>query len=71
MKLLVVVIVSLVLDYYTKEPLVGVKISTPQETVYTDLNGKFSLNVDSVRVSYISYVTEMVKNDSVIYLKPQ
>lgn len=65
----ILIIIGLIVDLYTKEPLVGVKVAS-DEVVYTDFNGEFNLKADSVDVSYISYKSVKVANDSIIYLEP-
>lgn len=70
MKLLVVfILTSTIICSKTKEPLPGVKVIGKDTVVYTDFDGKFTLPDDSVKINYISYQTEFVKNDTIIPIK--
>lgn len=53
------------------KPIVGAKVCSPQDTVYTDMDGRFSIETNKyIKVSYISYedYIDSIKSDT-IYLK--
>jgi hypothetical protein len=68
MKIIALLIVGVVIDLHTREPLCGVKITSGNEIVYTDFDGRFKTSGDTVKVEYISYA-DTVACDSVISIR--
>lgn len=67
--LLLLLLEGIILCDKTNEPLAGVKVSSKDTIVYTNFEGKFNIDADSVTINYISYIPITIKNDSIITIK--
>lgn len=67
--LLLLLLGGIILCGKTNEPLTGVRVSSKDTVVYTNFEGKFDIDADSITINYISYTPITVKNDSIITIK--
>lgn len=56
-------------DFHTKENLVGVKIETKKDTIYSDFDGIINIKSKIKDVEYISYELKEIKKDTIYMVK--
>lgn len=59
----------IIIDKITNEELVGVKISTITESLYSDFNGKIKTSSTIEDVQFVSYKLLEIRNDTIFMIK--